>query len=159
MADRAVVISLNRYNAGIDSYTNVAVAVNQALSNRERSSIQIANERLTASIQLIKAIGGAGIHLALDVASVKTSATSVPAERQQQQNARTATARSATRRVKGRPKRGGIGSEQSPSATKTLANHCAVGKLFRKSSIGSRPQRISGWLNHPQITNGGYNAA
>jgi len=57
MADRAVVISMNRYNAGIDSYTNVVVAVNQALSNRERS-IQIANERLTASILLIKSIGG-----------------------------------------------------------------------------------------------------
>ncbi len=57
MADRAVTISLNRYNAGIDNYTTVVVAVNQALSNRERS-IQIANERLTSSIQLIKAIGG-----------------------------------------------------------------------------------------------------
>lgn len=57
MADRAVVISLNRYNAGIDNYTNVVVAVNQALSNRERS-IQIANERLGASVLLIKAIGG-----------------------------------------------------------------------------------------------------
>ena len=86
MADRAVVISLNRYNAGIDSYTNVVVAVNQALSNRERS-IQIANERLTASIQLIKAIGGSWDPPGADVASVKTSATSVPAERQQQQNA------------------------------------------------------------------------
>ena len=57
MADRAVTISLNRYNAGIDNYTTVVVAVNQALSNRERS-IQIANERLSSSIQLIKAIGG-----------------------------------------------------------------------------------------------------
>jgi len=57
MADRAVTISINRYNAGIDNYTTVVVAVNQALSNRERS-IQIANERLNSSIQLIKAIGG-----------------------------------------------------------------------------------------------------
>ncbi len=83
MADRAVVISLNRYNAGIDSYTNVVVAVNQALSNRERS-IQIANERLTASVQLIKAIGGSWDQPNSGISSTKISA---PAERQQQQNA------------------------------------------------------------------------
>lgn len=72
MADRAVVISMNRYNAGIDNYTNVVVAVNQALSNRERS-IQIANERLTASVLLVKSIGG----------SWQDSSTP---DRQQQQN-------------------------------------------------------------------------
>lgn len=77
MADRAVVISINRYKAGIDNYTSVVVAVNQALSNRERS-IQIANERLSASVLLIKAIGG----------SWEDSKKLAPlSERQQQQNA------------------------------------------------------------------------
>lgn len=57
LADRGVAIALNRYKAGIASYTDVVLAVNQALSNQQRS-IQIAQQRLTASVLLIKALGG-----------------------------------------------------------------------------------------------------
>ena len=57
LAEKGVVIALNRYQAGIDSYTNVVVYVNQALTNQQKS-IQIAQQRLNASVLLIKALGG-----------------------------------------------------------------------------------------------------
>lgn len=57
LADRGVVIALNRYKAGIAGYTDVVVAVNQALSNQQKS-IQIAQQRLNASVLLVKALGG-----------------------------------------------------------------------------------------------------
>ncbi len=57
LAERGVVIALNRYQAGIDNYTNVVVAKNSALSNQQKS-ILIAQQRLNASILLIKALGG-----------------------------------------------------------------------------------------------------
>ena len=57
LAEKGVVIALNRYQAGIDSYTNVVVYVNQALSNQQKS-ILIAQQRLNASVLLIKALGG-----------------------------------------------------------------------------------------------------
>ena len=57
LAEKGVVIAMNRYQAGIDSYTNVVVYVNQALTNQQKS-IQIAQQRLNASVLLIKALGG-----------------------------------------------------------------------------------------------------
>ena len=57
LADRGVTIALNRYKAGIAGYTDVVVAVNQALANQQKS-IQIAQQRLNASVLLIKALGG-----------------------------------------------------------------------------------------------------
>ena len=57
LAERGVVIALNRYQAGIDNYTNVVVAKNSALSNQQKS-ILIAQQRLNASVLLIKALGG-----------------------------------------------------------------------------------------------------
>lgn len=57
LAERGVDIALNRYQAGIDNYTNVVVAKNSALSNQQKS-IQIAQQRLNASVLLIKALGG-----------------------------------------------------------------------------------------------------
>ena len=57
LAERSVVIALNRYQAGIDNYTNVVVAKNGALSNQQKS-ILIAQQRLNASVLLIKALGG-----------------------------------------------------------------------------------------------------
>ena len=57
LAERGVVIALNRYQAGIDNYTNVVVAKNSALANQQKS-ILIAQQRLNASVLLIKALGG-----------------------------------------------------------------------------------------------------
>jgi NodT family efflux transporter outer membrane factor (OMF) lipoprotein len=57
LAERGVSIALNRYQAGIDNYTNVVVAKNSALSNQQKS-IVIAQQRLNASVLLIKALGG-----------------------------------------------------------------------------------------------------
>lgn len=57
LAERGVVIALNRYQAGIAGYTDVVVAVNQALANQQKS-IQIAQQRLNASVLLVKALGG-----------------------------------------------------------------------------------------------------
>lgn len=57
LAEKGVVIALNRYQAGIAGYTDVVVAVNQALANQQKS-IQIAQQRLNASALLVKALGG-----------------------------------------------------------------------------------------------------
>lgn len=57
LAEKGVTIALNRYKAGIAGYTDVVVAVNQALANQQKS-IQIAQQRLNASVLLIKALGG-----------------------------------------------------------------------------------------------------
>lgn len=57
LSDKAVTIALNRYRAGIAGYTDVVVAVNAALANQQKS-IQIAQQRLNASVLLIKALGG-----------------------------------------------------------------------------------------------------
>jgi outer membrane protein TolC len=57
LAERGVVIALNRYQAGIDNYTNVVVAKNNALSNQQKAII-IAQQRLNASVLLVKALGG-----------------------------------------------------------------------------------------------------
>ena len=57
LADKSVTIALNRYQAGIAGYTDVVVAVNSALTNQQKS-IDIAKQRLNASVLLIKALGG-----------------------------------------------------------------------------------------------------
>ena len=57
LSERGVAIALNRYKAGISGYTDVVLAVNQALANQQKS-IQIAQQRLNASVLLIKALGG-----------------------------------------------------------------------------------------------------
>jgi len=57
LAEKGVAIAINRYQAGIAGYTDVVVAVNQALVNQQKS-IQIAQQRLNASVLLVKALGG-----------------------------------------------------------------------------------------------------
>ncbi len=57
LSEKGVTIALNRYQAGIAGYTDVVVAVNQALTNQQKS-IQIAQQRLNASVLLVKALGG-----------------------------------------------------------------------------------------------------
>jgi NodT family efflux transporter outer membrane factor (OMF) lipoprotein len=50
-------VTLKQYRAGIISYINVTVAQNTALAN-ERTAVGILGRRLTASVLLIKALGG-----------------------------------------------------------------------------------------------------
>lgn len=56
-ARHATAISNNRYEAGLDTYLNVATAQSVTLSN-ERVMVQLAGQRLMAEVALIKALGG-----------------------------------------------------------------------------------------------------
>lgn len=58
LAQEAVDLTMNQYRAGLVSYLNVASAQTTALSN-ERSRVDILGRRLAASVQLIRALGGA----------------------------------------------------------------------------------------------------
>jgi outer membrane protein TolC len=49
-------IANNRYKAGLVTYLDVATAQTEAL-NQERSAVQLQGARLTASVNLIKALG------------------------------------------------------------------------------------------------------
>jgi NodT family efflux transporter outer membrane factor (OMF) lipoprotein len=56
-ADRSLELSTSRYKGGIATYLEVIVAQNVALNNR-RAAVDILARRLTASVLLIKALGG-----------------------------------------------------------------------------------------------------
>jgi NodT family efflux transporter outer membrane factor (OMF) lipoprotein len=56
-AERSLTIARNRYLAGITTYLEVVTAQVAALNN-ERSVVQIQVRRLTAAVNLIKALGG-----------------------------------------------------------------------------------------------------
>jgi multidrug efflux system outer membrane protein len=56
-AQHTLDISNNRYQAGLDTYLDVATAQNVTLSN-ERTVVQLAGQRLVAEVALIKALGG-----------------------------------------------------------------------------------------------------
>jgi NodT family efflux transporter outer membrane factor (OMF) lipoprotein len=56
-AREALTITLNQYRAGIANYLAVVVAQASALTN-ERSALVILGRRLTASVTLVKALGG-----------------------------------------------------------------------------------------------------
>lgn len=56
-AREALTITLNQYRAGIANYLAVVVAQATALSN-ERAALTILGRRLSASVALIKALGG-----------------------------------------------------------------------------------------------------
>src|SRR5262249_50353604 len=56
-AQDSVALTTNQYKAGIVSYLNVVVAQTAALNN-EQTAVTIQNRRLTASVLLIKALGG-----------------------------------------------------------------------------------------------------
>jgi NodT family efflux transporter outer membrane factor (OMF) lipoprotein len=56
-ADRSLELSNNRYKGGIATYLEVIVAQNAALTNR-RVAVSILARQLTASVLLIKALGG-----------------------------------------------------------------------------------------------------
>ena len=56
-AERSVTLSTNRYRGGVASYLEVITAQNAALSN-QRAAVSILSRRLSASVLLIKALGG-----------------------------------------------------------------------------------------------------
>ena len=56
-AQRTLSLSTERYKAGIDSYLNVITAQTALLTN-QRTAVTLRMEQMTASVQLIKALGG-----------------------------------------------------------------------------------------------------
>lgn len=56
-SERALTLAHNRYQGGITTYLEVVVAQSQALTN-ERVAVEIATRRMTATVNLIKALGG-----------------------------------------------------------------------------------------------------
>ncbi len=56
-AQRALTLSTDRYKSGIDSYLNVITAQTTLLTN-QRTAVNLQMQQLTASVELIKALGG-----------------------------------------------------------------------------------------------------
>ncbi len=56
-AERSLTLAQNRYQGGITSYLEVVTAQSTALAN-ERLAVEIATRRMTASVNLVKALGG-----------------------------------------------------------------------------------------------------
>ena len=56
-SQRSVDIALNRYRGGIATYLDVITAQNVLLTN-QRTAVTILTRRMTASVLLIKALGG-----------------------------------------------------------------------------------------------------
>jgi NodT family efflux transporter outer membrane factor (OMF) lipoprotein len=56
-AQRALSVADERYKSGIDSYLNVITA-QATLLNSQRTAVNLQMEQLTASVELIKALGG-----------------------------------------------------------------------------------------------------
>lgn len=56
-AERALALARDRYQGGITTYLEVVTAQNTALIN-ERVSVEIATRRMTAAVNLVKALGG-----------------------------------------------------------------------------------------------------
>jgi NodT family efflux transporter outer membrane factor (OMF) lipoprotein len=56
-AQRALSLSTERYKSGIDSYLNVITA-QATLLNNQRTAVNLQAQQMTASVELIKALGG-----------------------------------------------------------------------------------------------------
>ena len=56
-AQRALTLSTERYKSGIDSYLNVITAQTTLLNN-QRTATNLQMQQMTASVELIKALGG-----------------------------------------------------------------------------------------------------
>jgi NodT family efflux transporter outer membrane factor (OMF) lipoprotein len=56
-AERALVLARNRYEAGVTTYLEVVTAQSTALAN-ERTAVDLLTRRMTASVNLVKALGG-----------------------------------------------------------------------------------------------------
>jgi len=74
-SQRAVELATDRYRSGIVSYLEVVDASRDALS-AERSMAQLSGQRLIASVQLVKALGG-GWH----EQQIRQAANSAPSAR------------------------------------------------------------------------------
>jgi NodT family efflux transporter outer membrane factor (OMF) lipoprotein len=56
-AERSLALANNRYQGGITTYLEVITAQNAALAN-ERTAVDVLTRRMTASVNLVKALGG-----------------------------------------------------------------------------------------------------
>ena len=56
-AERSLILSTNRYRGGVSTYLEVIAAQTAALSN-QRAALNLQARQLTASVLLIKALGG-----------------------------------------------------------------------------------------------------
>jgi NodT family efflux transporter outer membrane factor (OMF) lipoprotein len=56
-AERSLNLAMNRYQAGITTYLEVITAQGAALAN-ERTAVDVLTRRMTASVNLVKALGG-----------------------------------------------------------------------------------------------------
>jgi hypothetical protein len=56
-AERSLALAMNRYQAGITTYLEVITAQGAALAN-ERAAVDVLTRRMTASVNLIKGLGG-----------------------------------------------------------------------------------------------------
>jgi outer membrane protein TolC len=56
-SQRALLLSNERYKAGIDSYLSVITAQATLLTN-QRTAVNLQTQQMTASVELIKALGG-----------------------------------------------------------------------------------------------------
>ena len=56
-AERSLAIARNRYNGGVTTYLEVITAQSAALAN-ERAAVDILTRRMTASVNLVAALGG-----------------------------------------------------------------------------------------------------
>jgi NodT family efflux transporter outer membrane factor (OMF) lipoprotein len=79
-SSQTLAVALNQYRAGVVSYLNVTVAQDSELSNR-RTAVTILGRRLSATVQLIKALGGGweAASLAADVDGATRAAAAQPA--------------------------------------------------------------------------------
>src|SRR5262249_30701254 len=56
-SERSLALATNRYRGGVATYLEVITAQSAALAN-ERTAVNILTRRMTASVRLIKALGG-----------------------------------------------------------------------------------------------------
>jgi NodT family efflux transporter outer membrane factor (OMF) lipoprotein len=81
-ADRLVTIARNRYDGGITTYLEVVTAEVSALNNH-RATVQLLVRRMSASVDLVKALGGGWTEASLparaDVLSAPSPRPSAPA--------------------------------------------------------------------------------
>jgi len=91
-AERSLAMARNRYEGGITIYLEVVTAQNIALAN-ERTSVDLLTRRMTASVNLVKALGGGwratdlpdrAAITARAIPSARTVAPPTPAPKQEQ---------------------------------------------------------------------------
>ena len=79
-AQRNLQLAMQRYQAGIDPYLNVITAQTTLLTNQQ-AAVNLRRNQMTASVQLIEALGGGWD--AGQLPSMKKSASGAPGSRQE----------------------------------------------------------------------------